>query len=181
VAHGDDDDLEDAIAALEEAVASLRACGEPPAGATSLWAAALRSRALLSGDVADLDRAAGALRDALTADPDAPGRWDLLNTLGVVLSDRYELTHHLVDLRASLEAQRTAVEHRPADHVLAAHHLNNLGVSLMMLFEVSGDLGTLTEALGVLQQAVDRSSTGGRTSWHVTWTTWPRRWTGTPT
>jgi len=160
-----DADLADAIAAYELAMIALRA--RPAAtGVANLegvslaplimggLGTALRYRAVLAADGADLDRAIDLTRQAIdhAADPS-----ELLVSLSVAQLARYDMTQNRADVDAAIEACGQAAELTPDDDERRPVVLLSLGSLYRTRFRLDRDPADLDAAVELAREGVART------------------------
>jgi hypothetical protein len=86
-----------------------------------------------------------------------PDEWRAaaLNNLGLALRARFELAGDREDLRASLKAQREALEFTAADAAERVNRLNNLTNTCWALYLSTGVLADLDEAVDIYAAAAE--------------------------
>lgn len=142
-------DLDNAVTALEQAVATESADAE--------WlltlAEALLIRYQQASELADLDKIVMAYEAALEAWPaEAPRREWILSNLGSTLGTRAERAGSISDLQTATNAFRNALAIAPADQRVGI--LCNLASSLQRQFELSDDRKHSDEAVAAYENAV---------------------------
>ncbi|MFD5025790.1 CHAT domain-containing protein [Streptomyces sp. NPDC058373] len=152
------------LAALDEAIEAASAAvdaspAEHPDGARyrSTLVGMLNHRFNQAGDAHALDRAIALGTEAVAATPeDHPNRWMYLANLAVVLKARAHHTKDLDSLPHAIVFEREMTElasDAGGRHQAAA--LTNLGNSLRLYFDHSGDMPSLEEAISAGRAAVD--------------------------
>jgi hypothetical protein len=98
----------------------------------------------------DLDECVNLGRWVLDALPhDDPARWDQTDALSTDLGHRFRATDHLADLDEAIALGRQLVGAVPE-----ARYVNNLAAWLADRCQLTGDMATLEEAVGLLRRAV---------------------------
>ncbi|KAK5693657.1 hypothetical protein LTR97_010226 [Elasticomyces elasticus] len=113
--------------------------------------------------MADLEGAIRVAREAIEATPAAhPDRARNLDSLGIVLYDRYGHTRVMEDLEESIVLGRQAIEAAPADHPDLGALLSSLGNRLGERYSRNGQTGTadLEEAIQAGQDAMRITAPG---------------------
>lgn len=112
-------------------------------------------RAVDSGDPRVLSAALIERRQAVAATlVDHPARGSLLCGLGAALRGRYELTSGREDLATAVEVGRSSLLCRSFRGATRSSSLAELGVTLLVRAEVSGEEADADEAVTLLEQAV---------------------------
>ncbi|GAA4468531.1 CHAT domain-containing protein [Phytohabitans houttuyneae] len=145
--------------ALDHAIDLLHQEHPDRVGRLCLLGVALQIRSERTGNLADLNGAIAAQREALrnmAADHDDRGL--CLSNLSNSLRVRYERVGDLADIGEAIRMARMSVEVTPADDPHRAKRLANLGTALLVRFERDGDHGNvadLNEAIAVDRAAVE--------------------------
>ncbi|MFF7174775.1 CHAT domain-containing tetratricopeptide repeat protein [Streptomyces pseudovenezuelae] len=149
------EDLDTAIAAMQEALETAPASHPDRAMMLSNSGDALRLRFEQTGSLEDLDTAIAAMQEALeTAPASHPDRAGRLSTLGLTLLRRFERTGSLEDLDTAIAKGQESVATIPANHPDRAMWLSNLGLTLQTRFERTGSLEDLDTAIAKGQESV---------------------------
>ena len=161
-------DIDEALSLLAEAVKATPARSADAWGTTNLGLA-MRSRYKRIGQVSDLNGAVWFLREAAEAvEPGHPMRAGLLHNLVSVLLVRYHDLSDAADLEEAIQAGEEAVAGSPRDDADRRHRVFNLGNAFKALFDRSGRIADLDEAVRLLREAADallqKSLTGQRSS-----------------
>jgi tetratricopeptide (TPR) repeat protein len=109
---GQVDDLDQALTALEEALATAEGAVERARQLSNLGLA-LQERYDRLGDLADLERAIAHYEQAVTLTSSSPDLPDYLNHLGLGLRERYERMGVLEDLERAVQAHEQAIRKAP--------------------------------------------------------------------
>lgn len=152
------------MTALDEAIGATSAVvgltpAEHPDGplSRSTLLGMLNQRFNRVGDAQALDRAISLGSEAVAATPeDHPNRWMYLANLAVVLKAKAHHTKDLGSLRHAIELEREGTD--LASGTGGRHRagvLTNLGNSLRLYFEYSGDTSSLEDAISAGRAAVD--------------------------
>ncbi|MFE5869255.1 CHAT domain-containing protein [Streptomyces roseifaciens] len=150
---GSPSDLDEAIGAAREAVATIPADHPQRSSALSALAHCLYSRFEHKGALADVDEAIALDRRALACIP--PGSPDLPMTrtnMSLSLFRRFERTGVRDELDEAVGLGRQALEESRPDDPLRGPRLANLGGFLLARFEVTGALADLDESVRLLRQ-----------------------------
>ena len=83
-----------------------------------------------------------------------PYRAALLNSLGIMLSDRYKRTGNMHDLEAAISKAELAVSATPEDHPDRAAVINNLGSMLLDRYKRTGNMHDLEAVISKAELAV---------------------------
>lgn len=83
-----------------------------------------------------------------------PDRAASLNSLSILLCDKFLLTHNPEDMNEAISICMQAVEATPDDHPEIAAMLNRLGSLLLRRFQHTGSMDDLTRAVEITNQAV---------------------------
>jgi CHAT domain len=151
--------------ALDLAIRLLRQAVAPDSGHRDrpLWlsdlCSALRIRFKHAGNVADIDAAIVAGREAVAATvsghPDRPG---LLTDLSRALLARFDRLVNMADINDAVAASLAAAESTPAEDAQRPGRLNDLSVMLQTRFEWTRDVADIDAALVAAREAVGSTS-----------------------
>ena len=148
-------DLDDAIR-LYYAATEAKIPASHPNGSALLngLSVALQMRFERDGELADIDMAAGRLREAVESiSPNSPERAKHLNNLSVILQTRFKRTGEITDLDRAIETGRAAANsHSGLDDRVRS--LSNLGISLRLRYEQQGSIGDLDDAIETCSTAI---------------------------
>jgi len=151
-------DLDDAIAALQQAADAAPGGHLDRIGALSNLGGALLTRFRLTAIAGDLDDAIAALSHALDAETTPTGPLDraraLLN-LGAAIMERLKSTGTTGDLDVALNHLRQAVEALTDDHPTRAVCLLNLGNALYISYKLTGKEADLDAAINSQRAAYE--------------------------
>jgi len=154
--NSNDRDLEDAIAACEEAVYTTPP--DDPQRILTLYnlGDVLEQRYDHRHESSDLDRGIGLLREALTLDPPTPqDKAMALTSLGDKLQSRFERSRLSRDLDEAIEHSEEALRVLPAGHTYRHVVLDNLGNKYSLRFESFGKPEDLQASLSLLRKGVE--------------------------
>src|SRR5260370_1169524 len=152
---GDLADLEQSIAAYEEAVQQTSP-GSPdrPMYLNDLGTG-LQDRYTRGRDLTDLERAIVAYEEAVQESPSgSPDRPMYLNNLGTGLREHYARSGELVDLERAIAVWEEAVQESPSGSPNRPTYLNNLGNRLRARYARKGELADLDQAIHPHDEAV---------------------------
>ncbi|MEZ0116014.1 tetratricopeptide (TPR) repeat protein [Catenulispora sp. EB89] len=154
--------------ALDLAIRLLRKAVEPDFGHPDwpLWlsdlCSALRMRFERTGDVADIDAAIVAGRQAVAATViEHPDRAGLLTDLGRAQLARFDSLNTMSDLDDAVDASLAAAECTPVEDAKRPGRMNSLSVVLQTRFEWTGDVADIDMALSAAREAVVGASGEG--------------------
>jgi CHAT domain-containing protein/tetratricopeptide (TPR) repeat protein len=151
---GQEDDLDQALAALEEALATAKDAVERARQLSNLGLA-LQERYDRLGDVADLERAIAHYEQAVALTPslssDLP---DYLNHLGLGLRERYERMGVLEDLERAIQAHERAIKTASESSPDAWMYRDNLASDLHDRYLRLGEPDDLDRAVELQEAAV---------------------------
>jgi CHAT domain-containing protein/tetratricopeptide (TPR) repeat protein len=155
---GQADDLDRALAALEEALATAEDAVERARQLSNLGLA-LQERYDRLGDLADLERAIAGHQQAVmltsSSSPDLP---DYLNHLGLGLRERYERMGVLEDLERAVQAHEQAIETAPESSPDRWMYRDNLASDLHDRYLRLGEPDDLDRAVELQEAAVAATS-----------------------
>ena len=148
-------DLDRAITANEQAVASTPYDHPDRAGRVNNLGIALQRRFERTGSMTDLDRSITMIEDAVTSNPDdRPSHAAMRNNLGLALWRRFERTGSMDELDRAISVLEQAVISTPDDHPDRVMYLINLGTTLRSRFVRTGSMDDLDRAIAISEQAV---------------------------
>jgi tetratricopeptide (TPR) repeat protein len=151
---GDSATLNAAIELLQRALNAALAGDPDRVWILSNLGIALQTRFEGTGDLADLNAAVAAARDAAAAPPDHPSHAKYLTNLGQILRARFERTDDRADIDEAVTVSRDAAAATPPDHPNRPAMMFNLGLVLQARFERVGDLTDVDEAISATRAAV---------------------------
>jgi tetratricopeptide (TPR) repeat protein len=158
------DDIEEALALLrgEDARRATRNNNDSFLIAFAL-AQALECRYLLNRDSADLTAAIKAGFTAFGAAPEeSHKRLDAIVMVALLLNRQFELTAHVADLDALVEALRIVGTTTAPEHRLHADYQNKLGTGLLTRWRLTGRASDLDEGIVAYDEAVSTAQAGSR-------------------
>jgi CHAT domain-containing protein len=148
-------DLDDALAAWDEALLITSPGSPDRPGILNDRADGLVLRYARTGSVADLDDALVAWNDALAVTPpDSPDRPGYLSNRATGLATRYARTNNLADLDAALADMEEALTLAPADSPDRPGLLNNRATGLWDRYARAGDVADLDDVLAAWNEAL---------------------------
>jgi CHAT domain-containing protein len=150
------DDLQQAIAHLQQALTLAADDTDARAQCLSNLGGLLSQRYAHTGDEADLAAAIQTAEAAVQQTlPDSPDRAARLSNLGHGLSNRYSHTGNPEDLEQAIAAYVEALQQTPPDSPPMASRCNNLASVLQDRYHYSGDTTALDAALQAFEMAVN--------------------------
>ncbi|KOX20623.1 hypothetical protein ADK67_29045 [Saccharothrix sp. NRRL B-16348] len=150
---GEPEHLDEAVRVAVEAIAAPVRTVTSGSSWTSLAAASV-SRYHARHDLADLDRAIEAEREALAVvGPGSPHRVRYLSNLGSSLVDRFRDIREARDLDEAVTLLRECAAHTAAGDTRHAAHLYDFGLGLVRRHRARHDPADLTEAVEALSAA----------------------------
>lgn len=151
-------DLDRAITAIEQAVASIpEDHPDHPhrAGRLNNLGNVLQRRFECTGSIDDLERAITMQEEAVAFTPDwQPDYAKYLNTLGNALLSKFERIGSMDDLDRSIIMREEAIASTPNNHPDRVGRLNNLAISLLIRSERTGSMDDCNCAVMMMEQAI---------------------------